>query len=92
MNFGKMEEEYFSAEDWTGVIGLKLLGKIEVLAGEFWQVTFADRTFWNSRRPRRHVLISSKARTQPVLRDSVIPLCANSANWAQIGLFGHESY
>jgi hypothetical protein len=32
MNFGKMEEEYFCAEGWTGVIGLKWLTKISVLA------------------------------------------------------------
>ena len=32
MNFGKMEEEYFCAEDWTGVIGLRRFRKIAVLA------------------------------------------------------------
>jgi hypothetical protein len=26
-NFGKMEDEYFCAEDWTGEIRLKLLRK-----------------------------------------------------------------
>ncbi len=32
MDFGKMEEEYFCVEDWTGVIRLKWLRKIKVLA------------------------------------------------------------
>jgi hypothetical protein len=35
MNFGKMEEEYFCAEGWTGVIGLELLGKIVFLAQQW---------------------------------------------------------
>jgi len=30
--FWKIEEKYFCAEGWTGVIGLRLLGKIGVLA------------------------------------------------------------
>jgi hypothetical protein len=32
MNFGKMEEEYFCAEGWTGVIELELRKKIAVSA------------------------------------------------------------
>lgn len=32
MDFGKMEVQYFCAEGWTGVIGLKWLREIAVLA------------------------------------------------------------
>jgi hypothetical protein len=41
MDFGKMEEEYFWAEGWTGMIGLKWLGKMMVLARQNpWHRTF----------------------------------------------------
>jgi hypothetical protein len=45
MNFGKMEEEYFCVEDWTGGDRLKLLKKIEVSAQ---RGTFVSRELWNN--------------------------------------------
>ena len=50
MDFGKMEVKYFYAEGWTGVIGLKLLREIGVLARQIFDTSHSPMITWPPKR------------------------------------------